>query len=157
MFSEIKLSSPNILKKNLCFQKWNVLAQILKNSLYFLKRKLLLYFPKRRVFLDFQKQNPALFSPSPKNKELHLRKIYYASGNKNLKKMLCLVFLIRIFFHLNFFHNFLIRTFFIIIILFHLNFFKQSYFTVEFVLNFILAFLFYYILVYYHILFRNFS
>ena len=66
---------PNLEKKrnyskkrsyiSLYFGKWNFLALILKNFLYFLKRNLFLYFGKRK-----------------------LRKIPYISGNGNPEKFL---------------------------------------------------------------------
>ena len=43
-------------------------SNIKKKFLYFLKRKLFLYFLKRKLFLYFRKWNPALFTPSSKNK-----------------------------------------------------------------------------------------
>ena len=46
-------------KNSLYFRKWNFLALIFKKFLYFFKRKLFLYF---------RKWNPALFTPSSKNK-----------------------------------------------------------------------------------------
>ena len=54
-----------------------------------------------------------------KIKKLHLR---------NPEKFLYSIFFIRTFFHLNFFHNILIRIFFIIRIFIHLNFFQQIFF-----------------------------
>ena len=71
-----KFPSSNI--KNI-FRKRAFLALILKNFLYFLKRKLFLYFPK---------WNTTLFSPSPENKSIQQEKISYTSGNENLKKFI---------------------------------------------------------------------
>ena len=45
------------------------LALILKKFLYSLKRKLFLFFVKRKHLLYFRKRNPALLSPSLKNKK----------------------------------------------------------------------------------------
>ena len=45
---------------SLCSRKWSFLTLTLKSLLYFLKRKLFLYF---------RKWNPAVFSPSSKNKK----------------------------------------------------------------------------------------
>ena len=53
-----KTKNPPRLPNFLYFRKWNFLALILK----------LLYFLKRKLFFHFQKQNHALFRPSPKNK-----------------------------------------------------------------------------------------
>ena len=55
-------------KNSLYFQKWNFLALLLKKFLHFLKRKLFLYS---------QKWNPALFSPSSKNKKIYPKKTSY--------------------------------------------------------------------------------
>ena len=48
------------IKRFLYFSKWNFLALILKNFLYFFKRMLFLYF---------RKWNPVLFSPGSKTKK----------------------------------------------------------------------------------------
>ena len=89
IFQEMKLFSSNIKKKKknsgnvnaeknslyfrkqkpykslLYFRKWDFLTLRLKYFLHFLKINLVLYF---------QKWNPALFSPSPENKNIHLEK-----------------------------------------------------------------------------------
>ena len=82
-----------------CFRKWNILALILKEFLYFLKRSLFLYFLKRKLFLCFRKWNPALFTPSSKNQRNPPREnlLYFRKRNplKNLlhflkrKRFLC--------------------------------------------------------------------
>ena len=69
-------------KNFLYFQKWNFLAQILKNFLYIVKRKLFLYFWKR---------NPVTFSPSPKNKRTPLQEnlLYFRKPKPPQKNFMC--------------------------------------------------------------------
>ena len=66
-------------KNSLYFQKWNFLALILKNSLYFLRGKLFLYF---------HKWSPTLFSRSLKSKKISSEEISYISGNEDPGKFL---------------------------------------------------------------------
>ena len=54
------------------FWKWSFLAQLLQKKPIFSQKK---------PFLIFAKRNPALFSPSLKNKRTPPRKIYYTFGN----------------------------------------------------------------------------
>ena len=75
-------------KNSLYFQKWNFLALILKNSLYFLREKLFLYFLKRKLFLYFHKWSPTLFSRSLKSKKISSKEISYISGNEDPGKFL---------------------------------------------------------------------
>ena len=75
-------------KNSLYFRKWNFLALILKNSLYFLKEKLFPYFLKRKLFLHFHKWSPALLSRSLKSKKISSKKISYTSGNEDPGKFL---------------------------------------------------------------------
>ena len=71
---------PSALKKNSCiFRKWNFLALVLRNYLYFLKRKIFLYFSKRKPrkkFLMFQETELSCISgstfQSSKNKKAPL-------------------------------------------------------------------------------------
>ena len=75
------------------FGKWNFLALILKDFLYFLKRKLLLYFGKRKFRKNssyFRKRNFLLFQetsgrnfPSSKNEKSPLWKnvLYFGKWN----------------------------------------------------------------------------
>ena len=104
-----------------------------------------LYFPKWKLFLYFQERNflALIFT---KNYPHFLKwKLSYISQNttlhflaqaleikelhpKNSESILYLIFFIRTFFHLNFFHNFLMRIFFIIRTFIHLNFFQQIFF-----------------------------
>ena len=51
------------MKKKLYFGKWNFLALVLRNSLY---------------FLIFEKAE--IFEPKPKNKNIHSRKLFYISA-----------------------------------------------------------------------------
>ena len=73
------------------------MAQILRNFLYFLKRKLFLYFKKwkpRTFFLYFRKWNFLIFRETSsilennfrgsKNKKTHSEKTSYISGNGTL-------------------------------------------------------------------------
>ena len=63
------------------FQKWNLLALILKKFLHFVKRKLLLHFLKRTFFLYFLIFQEASSLPPPS-------KNLYTWGNRNPKKLL---------------------------------------------------------------------
>ena len=66
------------IKRFLYFSKWNFLALILKNFLYFFKRMLFLYF---------RKWNPVLFSPGSKTKKkIDTKKNSYISGNETSPK-----------------------------------------------------------------------
>ena len=69
-------------KNSLYFQKWNFLAQIFKNFLL---------FPKRKVFLYFWKRNPAIFSPSPKNKRTPPQEnlLYFRKPKTPQKNFMC--------------------------------------------------------------------
>ena len=69
-------------KNSLYFQKWNLLALILKKLLHFVKRKLLLHFLKRKFFLYFLIFQEATSPPPPPSKNL------YTWGNRNPKKLL---------------------------------------------------------------------
>ena len=72
----MKLKKIKPEKSSLYFRKWlTSLTLRLKNFLYFLRRNLFLYF---------WKWNPALFSPSSKNKKIHPEKIYYTLLLKNV-------------------------------------------------------------------------
>ena len=63
----------------------------IKKIVIFSQRKLFLYFLKRKLFLYFQERNPALFSPSLKNKkQFTQRKFLILQGTETPKK--CLVF-----------------------------------------------------------------
>ena len=76
------------IKRFLYFSKWNFLALILKNFLYFFKRMLFLYF---------RKWNPVLFSPGSKTKKknrhqkklLYFRKRNLPKKRKSRKNSLC--------------------------------------------------------------------
>ena len=72
-------------------------------------------FSKESLFYIAENGNLHFLIEVLKMKELHL---------KNPEKILYLIFFIRTSFHLNFFHNFLVKIFFIIRIFFHLNFFQ---------------------------------
>ena len=61
----------------------------LKNFWYFFSENFL-YFLKRTLSLYSSKWNPALFSPSSKNKKIWQEKISYASGNGDPQKLLVL-------------------------------------------------------------------
>ena len=61
------------------FRTLSARAQKTKNSLYFGKWNFLALILKE--FIYFQKWNPSLFSPSSKNKKIHPEKISESSGN----------------------------------------------------------------------------
>ena len=61
----------------------------LKNFWYFFLENFL-YFLKRTLSLYSSKWNPALFSPSSKNKKIWQEKISYTSGNGDPQKLLVL-------------------------------------------------------------------
>ena len=68
-------------KNPLYFRKWTFLTLILKEFVYFLKRKLSLYF---------RKWNPVAVSPEFKNKkQFPPRKFFYFRKRKPRKKLLC--------------------------------------------------------------------
>ena len=75
MFPEMELSSSNI-KKILIFSYTfpkESCSYIFGNELSCSNIEKFLYFLKRKHVLYFQKQNPALFSPNPKNKRTPFR------------------------------------------------------------------------------------
>ena len=72
-------------KNSLYFEKWNLLTLILRNSLYFLKRKLFLYFRKwkpHKNFLYYRKENFLMFwkTETP-------RKFFTFQATENLKNL----------------------------------------------------------------------
>ena len=69
-------------KNSLYFQKWNLLALILKKLLHFVKRKLLLHFLKRKFFLYFLIFQEATSPPPP------LAKIFILEETETLKSFL---------------------------------------------------------------------
>ena len=71
-------------KKCSYFEKWNFLALMLKEFLYFLEGKLSLYFRKRNL-LVFPKMETCNSQPNPKKtKKLHRKKIPCISQNGTL-------------------------------------------------------------------------
>ena len=74
----IKIRSKKSSYIFLYFRKWNLMGLILKNFLYFLKRKLFLYFGKRRLqkkILLFRKWNFLIFQ------KMEIPKNIYISGS----------------------------------------------------------------------------
>ena len=76
-------------KNSSYFGKWNFITLILKNLLYFVKRKLFLHFLNRKFFSYFLKWKPALFTPSSKNKRNPPRENFlYFRKQKSQKEFL---------------------------------------------------------------------
>ena len=66
IFPEIKFLNPSskdfpFTKSSYIFRKWNFLALILRNFLYFLKRKLFLYFRKWKFLIYYETETPKKF------------------------------------------------------------------------------------------------
>ena len=76
-------------KNSSYFGKWNFLTLILKNLLYFVKRKLFLHFLNRKFFSYFLKWKPALFTPSSKNKRNPPRENFLYFRKQKSRKISC--------------------------------------------------------------------
>ena len=74
-------------KNSLYFRKWNFLALILKNFLYFLERKLFLYFLKIDFPYIFLNETLHFSHQAQEIKEIHPRRMFYTSGNGNPEKI----------------------------------------------------------------------
>ena len=133
----LSIPNPKTIKKHpkknsLYSQKWNFLAQNIKKILIFSSKKAVLIFPETKLSSSNIKKISNIFSKKRfsyifRNRTMHfsakaleIKELHF----ENPEKSLYLIFFIRIFSHLTFFHTFFIRIFFIIRIFFHLNFFQ---------------------------------